>query len=215
MNDKLKDRTLALAGVFQTAALVKQLAKTGRLTEPYFTTSIESLFKINPIDVLDVYGSTRNLALGLQELVRLLNNTKAPKDSDIARYVLSLLHLERKLNKHSKMIQTIQAGLERAKMQASHFSTTHGNVLANLAGVYTDTLSTFKFRIYVSGEPIYLNQTHTLHKVRALLFAGVRSAVLWQQVGGRRWQLLLSRQSIIQTAKDCLKNVAQPENLAS
>lgn len=215
MNDKSKDRTLALAGVFQAAALVKQLAKTGRTTEPYFTASIESLFKTDPQDVLDVYGGTRNLALGLQELIRLFSNNKAPKDSDIARYVLSLLHLERKLSKNSKMIQTIQAGLARAKIQANHFSTTHENVLANLASVYTDTLSSFKFRIYVSGEPVYLNQTSILHKVRALLFAGIRSAVLWQQVGGRRWQLLISRQNIIQTAKNCLQAVAQPEESIS
>lgn len=209
--DKLRDRTLALAGVFQTASLVKQLAKTGRATEPYFTHSIESLFKINAVDVPDVYGGTQNLELGLKELIRLFINNKDPKDADIARYVLSLLHLERKLSKNTEMNTLVQKGLERAKTQAGHFNSTHENVIANLASIYTDTLSNFKFRIYVSGEPLYLNQTYIINKVRALLFAGIRSSVLWRQLGGRRWQLLISRLGIIQTAKTLLEEMAVVE----
>lgn len=198
------DRTIGLAGVFQAAALVKELAKTGRVSEPYFKTSIESLFKIDSENALDVFGGGENLTLGLHELIHLFTHNKTPKDSDIARYVLSLLHLERKLSKNPSMLQNIQIGLKRAESQALHFSTTHENVMANLANIYTDTLSTFKFRIYVTGEPIYLNQTQIIHKVRSLLLAGIRSAVLWQQLGGRKWQLLISRTSIVQAAKQCL-----------
>jgi len=207
----LKDRTLALAGVFQAASLVKQLSKTGRCPEPYYTHSIESLFKIDAKDVPDVFGGSQNVRLGINELIRLFTNNRDPKDSDIARYVLSMLHLERKLAKNKEMQALLQTGLERAKTQASHFSSTHENVVANLASIYTDTLSNFKFRIYVTGEPLYLNQTNTVNKVRALLFAGIRSSVLWQQLGGRRWQLLISRLSIIQTAKELLQEVAVEE----
>lgn len=210
-NTLLMNRTIGLAGVFQAAVLVKELAKTGRITEPYFKSSIESLFKIDAANALDVYGGSQNLALGLQELIRLFTHNKAPKDSDIARYVLSLLHLERKLNNNGAMLKNIQVGIARATLQAKHFTSTHENVMANLAGLYTDSLSTFKFRIYVSGEPLYLNQTQVLHKIRALLLAGVRSAVLWRQLGGRRWQLLISRLNIIQAAKQCL--ALQPEEI--
>jgi high frequency lysogenization protein len=210
---KLRDRTLALAGVFQAAALVKQLAKTGRSTEPYFTHSIESLFKINAVDVPDVYGGIQSLQLGLKELIRLFINNKDPKDADIARYVLSLLHLERKLSKNAEMNALVQKGLERAKIQAGHFNSTHENVIANLASIYTDTLSNFKFRVYVSGEPLYLNQTYIVNKVRSLLFAGIRSSVLWHQLGGRRWQLLISRLGIIQTAKGLLREIEVVEEV--
>lgn len=215
MNDRMKEKTLALAGIFQTAALVKQLAKTGRLTEPYFSHSIESLFKTDSKDVPDVFGGIENLRLGLEELVRLFTqtNSKVPKDGDIARYVLSLLHLERKVSKEPKMLNTIQTGIERARNQASIYSHTHENVLANLASIYTDTAGSFKFRIYVSGEPLYLNQTNMLHKIRALLFAGIRSAVLWRQMGGGRWQLLISRTKITQIAQQYLEAIKETETL--
>jgi len=217
-NIEFRTRILALAGVFQAAALVKQLARTGRSEEPYFTTSIESLFKIAPNNALEVYGETAaaNLTLGLQALIHLFsNNHKQPKDSEIARYVFSLLHLERKLTNHAKMLNSISIGIERAANQAIHFTSTHENVMANLASLYTDTISTFNFRVQVMGEPMHLNHTHTLNKVRSLLLSGIRSAVLWRQLGGKRWQLVLYRTMNIQAAKQWLQaaRVSEAENV--
>ncbi|HKM37225.1 MAG TPA: DUF489 family protein, partial [Thiopseudomonas sp.] len=37
----------------------------------------------------------------------------------------------------------------------------------------------------------------TAAKVRALLFAGIRSARLWRQLGGRRWHLLTKRGAML------------------
>jgi len=39
------------------------------------------------------------------------------------------------------------------------------------------------------------------NKIRTLLLAGIRAAVLWRQMGGNRWQLLFSRKDIINDAK--------------
>lgn len=198
------ERTLALAGIFQAAVLIKQLAWHGRVDEAHFATSIQSLLKIDALDVPDVYGEPAAVDMGLNAIIQLFTHNRAPKDAEIARYVLSLLHLERKLTNHPKMVMLLRAGIERATNQANHFSTTHENVMANLASLYTDTLSTFSFRIHVTGEPVYLNQTHIMNKVRALLLAGIRSAVLWRQLKGRRWHLLISRLSIIESAKTWL-----------
>ena len=206
-------RALALAGVFQAAALVKQLAKTGRVDQPAFLASIQSIFKIDVDSATDVYESPENLALGLQELIRLFTNNQLPKDPEIARYVFSLLHLEKKLSKNTKMLLQLRTGIKRATLQAAHFSPTHENVMANLASLYTDTLSTFSFRIHVTGDPLYLNQTYHVNNVRALLLAGVRAAVLWQQLGGRRWQLLLSRTSILDTAHEWLNELITEETV--
>ncbi len=198
-------RVFALAGLIQAATLVKQLSTTGRCDEPALETSIHSIFTLDAPTVETIYGGAQHLRLGLQELIKLFTHNKEPKDSDIARYILSLIHLERKLSKKPVMLQSIKTGIERAQAQATYFSTLHDNVLANLASVYTDTLSTFSFRIHVTGLPLYLNQTHHLNKVRSLLLAGIRSAVLWHQLGGRRWQLLITRSSILQTAHELLK----------
>lgn len=209
------NRTLALAGVVQAAVLVKQLAWKGSINQQDLATSIESIFQTDPQHVIDVYGSSSNLILGIQTLIQLFNDNKAPKDPEIARYTISLLHLERLLIKKSNMIQTVQRGVERAKNQAHHFNSTHDNVIANLAGVYTDTLSTFRFRIHVTGESAYLSNHYTINKIRALLLAGVRSAVLWRQLGGTRWQLVFGKKTLLQDAQYLLKQARKYETISS
>lgn len=194
-------RAMALAGVVQAASLVKQLSWNGTINQEEFTTCIESIFQTDPAQVEDVYGHVRNISSGLQMLTKLFSDNNGPKDQEIARYTISLLHLERLLVKKPEMLTIIQRGVERAKSQAHHFSTTHENVIANLAGIYTDTLSTFKFRIHVTGESNYLSNPNTINKVRTLLLAGIRSAVLWRQLGGSRWQLVFGKKTLIQDAK--------------
>ena len=44
-------------------------------------------------------------------------------------------------------------------------------------------------------------------KVRATLLAGIRSAVLWRQSGGNRWQLIFGRRKIIEQAGRLLKGL--------
>lgn len=201
------DRILALAGVVQAACLVKQLAWKGNINNIEFETSIYSIFQTDPNTTVDVYGSKNALLTGLHGLINLLSDNNKSKDPDIARYTISLLHIERLLMKKPTMLNSLQRGIERAKNQASHFSNTHENVIANLASVYTDTISTFKFRIHVSGENTHLSNHTTVNKIRAILLAGVRSAVLWRQLEGTRWQLVFGKRAMLQDAKMLLKEL--------
>ena len=109
------------------------------------------------------------------------------------RYVISLLHLERKLSRQHQMLDKIATGIEKAQAQSVHFSTTHSNVIANLAGLYQETVSTLTPRIIVSGAQGHLTVTENAEQVRALLLAGIRAAILWRQCGGKRRKLLFSR----------------------
>ena len=96
------------------------------------------------------------------------------------------------------MLAQLADGIDRAKQQAEVFSTTHENVLANLAGLYSDTISTLSPRIMVQGEQVYLNDTLNVNKIRALLLSAIRSAVLWRQKGGTRLQIMFSRKKYLQ-----------------
>lgn len=73
-----------------------------------------------------------------------------------------------------------------------------------LAGIYVDVISPIGPRIQVTGSPDILQNSSIQAKVRALLFTGIRSAVLWQQIGGSRLQLMFSRQRLITQAKEIL-----------
>jgi len=198
---KVKDITLALAGIFQAASLVRDLARTGHADEAAFQTCITSVFKIDAENVTSVYGSEQNLRLGLKELTLLLGHNKASTDPYIGRYVISLIHLERKLHKNPDLLSNLSRRVKYSVSQANYFSESHPTVIASLADTYLKTLGTLNFRIHVLGQAKYLNQPAILDKVRALLLAGIRSAVLWRQLGGNRWQLLLWRTRLVQTAK--------------
>ncbi len=202
--DKWQPITIALAGVFQAAALVEQIAKTGYLPSDPYRASIESLFVVNPDSVAAVFGDLTDLELGLRTLNTLLQQHRAKEHSHTLRYVLGVLHLQKKLSRQKDMLDIIGSRLKQAEQQAEHFSSTHDNVVANLAGIYTDTISTFRFRIQVMGDYNYLQQPRIANQVRALLFAGIRAATLWRQVGGNRLQVVLQRKRLSQAAERLL-----------
>ncbi len=202
----INNQAIALAGLFQAAHLVEQLAKTGNANEKDLKTCIESLFETDPSNIKEVFGgSTDNLKLGFQE-VRFLTDGKSRTGSspDVMRYALGVLHLESKLRKNKLTLNKIATGIDNAKRQREHFHSSHENLIANLSGLYQETISTFRFRIHVTGNAQHLQNPQTAHKIRALLLCSVRSAILWRQVGGRRWQLLFNRKKLNRACKEAL-----------
>lgn len=205
-NQKEQDQAIALAGVFQAAALVHQLANKGMVSQDSFETSIGSILTTDPERTIEVYGGTAvGLHLGIKTM-RSFINKEAEASTHILRYAMSILYLEKRLRKDPQMLNAIGQRLEQIKMQSNHFSVTHENVIASIAALYQDTISTFSFRIQVQGEPNILRQAGNADKVRALLFAGIRSGILWHQLGGRRWKLLIMRKKIIR-ALDSLEQI--------
>lgn len=204
MSKTLTDRTLALGGVFQAAYLVDQVARRGQVPQAEFETCLSSLFEISPPNTEAVYGSRFEIRRGLQVLSEQMQGDEEKRNVYIMRYAVNLLHLERKLSKQPAMLKRIADGLDGASHQIKHFGLTHSNVIARLADIYSQTISTLSPRIMVSGENNYLQNIENANKVRALLLAGIRSAVLWRQCGGRQWHLLLQRKKIMYSAKELL-----------
>jgi len=97
--NNLRDKTLALAGVFQSAALVHQLASKGTVDLHDFSTCVSSTLELNPLTTQSVYGRLENLRTGLHTLIQYLGEQPGQRDPNVARYVISLLHLQRKLRK--------------------------------------------------------------------------------------------------------------------
>lgn len=204
-----REKTLALAGIFQATALVKNIAANGLVDQHDFEICIRSIFETDPENVDAVYGQVEYLRTGLTTLIEQLGEKSTQRDIDIARYVISLLHLQRKLSKNKIMLDAVANGIERAQRQTEHFHITHENVIANLADIYSETISQIPPKIMVSGESHYLSNTEQANKIRALLLAGMRSAVLWAQLGGSRWQILLRRRRFSQEAERILKQEIQ------
>jgi high frequency lysogenization protein len=205
-----RDKTLALAGIFQAARLVQQIARRGMVDQEVFATSIQTIFKIDATTPEDVYGGEHNVLSGCRTLLNQLAggdsaNPDKKKDIEVTKYVINIMVLERKLMKEPELLKTITAGIEKARNQAEHFSTTHDNVIASLADVYSDTISTLRPRVMVNGEHNHLANPDNANKIRALLLAAIRSAVLWDQCGGSRWQIMFNRKAFIAEAETIVK----------
>ncbi|NRB39265.1 MAG: high frequency lysogenization protein HflD [Pseudomonadales bacterium] len=210
-----QQRCLALAGVFQAATLVTELAQKGTCDVIAYQALIDSLFVFEPQCTLDVYaGNTADLQIGLQQLKHLSQQTSSKDFASTAKYALSLLALQKHARKDGDMLNTIRRRLEHAQYGHQHFSDdTQGinnELAANLSGIYQDTLSTLKFRIQIQGNMEKLTNTQISDRIRALLFAGFRSALLWQQLGGTKWQLIFKRGAIENTSKQLLDKPIQP-----
>lgn len=188
-----KDRVLALAGIFQACRLVQQAARKNMVDNEALEASLVSIVNVNADTTAAVYGGTQALRLGLRTLQEQLDKGGVPRDLELARYVVSVMHLERQLAKQPEMLSGIGVAIEATQQKRETMAITHPEVIAQLAAIYSDTISTLTPRIIVQGEQGYLSNPETANKVRALLLAAIRSAWLWRQVGGRRWQLVFGR----------------------
>lgn len=204
MSKTITDRTLALAGLFQAVSLVAQTARRGMVEQAPFEASIRSLFVLDADTTIDIYGDLSALRHGLQVLQRQLGGKAEARDLELTRYAVALLALERKLSARKDLLATITEGLQKAERQRDHFHTTHDSVIAALADIYANTISTLQPRIMVTGEHGHLQNPDIANRVRALLLAGMRAAVLWTQSGGGRLQLLFKRKAFLAEAQRLL-----------
>jgi|TARA_B110000093_G_C12930429_1_gene393256 high frequency lysogenization protein len=193
------EQAVALAAVFHACELVSQLANTGEASSDEMSLCMSALLNQNPDSLSQIYGPVSGLKLGMDSMERLFSdgNEETKKDSgEILRYVVSILYLARKLSSDKGMLDKIATGIENAERQSQHFSITHDNVYANIASLYQDTVSTLRLRIQVSGSSGYLQQPAVAERIRCLLFSAIRSAFLWQQLGGKRIHLAFYRKQL-------------------
>lgn len=186
------DQAIALAAVFHCCELVSQLANTGEASSEDMAMCMGALLNQNPDSLTQLYGPVSGLTLGMKAMHRLFSDGNQGQ-TEIMRYVISILYLACKLSSDQNMLNKIASGIENAERQAQHFSITHENVYANIASLYQDTVSTLRLRIQVSGSSGFLQQPAVASRIRCLLFTAIRSAFLWQQLGGKRIHLALYR----------------------
>lgn len=206
MNKTSRNQAIALAGLSQATDLVRQIAVNGSVDTNSMETLITSILKLDSESIEDVYGGLSGLRPGLRVLRSQLSGNK-DFDRNQGRYAASLIYLESKLETSPEMQQQVQAGIKTAIAEASEHHVLHQDVIAKLADTYEATLSKIRPHVMVQGNQAHLTSPTNINKIRALLLAGVRSAMLWRQSGGGRWRLLLGRKQLLAETERLLKNV--------
>jgi len=197
-----RENIIPLAGMFQAGYLVYDIAHHGKCDSDAFKTALNSIIVTDPKSVEEVYGDDiHNLKLGFSLLENMFSKENKARDMEVARYILGIIHLEKKLRKNKELFNKLDSGINRVKNQLEVFEDIqHENVIANLAEVYAESISKLQPQIMVSGESQFLTDSHYANKIRASLLALMRSTVLWMQKGGNRWHMILQRGKLMKMA---------------
>jgi high frequency lysogenization protein len=206
--NNLEKQTITMAAICQASVLVQKIARTGAAEEAELAVMLNSIMVTSPESILEVYSNDiAHLTSGLKALVEQLGNQTSKKDPELTRYVVSLLGLERRLANKKNQLSLLGERIKQSQRQLAHYEITSDTLIASLASIYSDLLSPIGTPIQVAGEPSLLKQQNNQHKIRALLLAGVRSSVLWRQVGGKRRNILFGRTKLVACAQQLLKEL--------
>jgi len=195
---------MALAGIFQATELVRQAANHGTWSGYAADTCLDSLLAIEADTVEEIYGEPKRLRLGAETLVAVLQGDRRHMES--LGYAVSIMQLENNFRKKSGMQARIGAELMEFANIDSELEEHEIKDLqvSKIAALYTETISTLSPRIVVNGRPQHLQIERSVNWIRTLLFAGLRSAVLWRQMGGGRFSLMFGRKKMLEQVQTLL-----------
>ena len=200
----MKEKTLALAAVFQASELVRQAACHGTWSGYAATACLNSLFQLEAESVDEIYGGPDRVRLGVETLMAVLQGDN--QHADTLRYTIGLLQLQRRFNRSGKAQTEVGRALvdiagDGHELEQHEREDRQAHAIAEL---YTRTVSKLSPRIVVSGKPQYLQNERTTDWIRTLLLAGIRSATLWQQLGGGRFELMFRRKKLLRDVQQHL-----------
>jgi len=217
-------RNIALAVMVQCAQLVHTLATTGDADQRQIDACVAPVFVLDPDSLAQVYPDVGRFNSGLTALERSLGRDGMRGLAEAIQYVLGMTVLQQHMGRSETMQSQIRRRLQFLRPVAISGEQSsvgeqddeahnldagdQGYDFSALAQLYQDTLSQLSYRIHVKGLPEHLQNQRVADRIRALLLAGIRSAQLWHQLGGRRWHLFFFkkriRASIIQVRRSLL-----------
>lgn len=187
---------LALAAVGECIAAVDATAYgRTRVDDRTLTAIVRPLFERSPNDLAAVFPTPRDFESGLRETMTLLRG-EHPRQAELTRYLLGVLDLTARLERHPTMAADLGARLDDLEQLATN------QQIEALASLYAQTIGTLGRRIQVIGDPASLQRDATAATIRTLLLSAIRFAWLWKQLGGRRWHLILRRKALLVALQD-------------
>jgi len=199
-----QSQVLALAALLQSAYLVHEIATKGDVAAEHYNPLLQSLFDFDPEHTVAIYGGIHGINKGLVLLASALGADNDYSFRPSIRYALNMIHLQGKLDAAPALMSTIRSRLQHTHFSSEHFGNDINKLSSSVAAAYKDTVSTFKSRIHVTGNAIHLQNTQNADKIRTLLLAGIRAAVLWRQMGGKRWHFLFSRKRMLKATQSLI-----------
>ena len=170
---------------------MRQAASHGTWSGYAASSCLHSLFQLEA-ESLRKFTAGGNMRLGVETMLAVLQGDSRYADS--LRYAVGLLQIEKKFRRQARSrnvgrrLQEISAEGQDLEQHEREDLQAH-----EISELYSETISKLTPRIVVNGKPQYLKNERTVDWVRTLLMAGLRSATLWNQLGGGRFELMFGR----------------------
>lgn len=215
MANNIYSETLALAALFQSAAQIQRVARTGSVDEHTIAPLMRALVITDPDAIEDIYDPKR-LESGLNQLLTSLYPKEAaqPKNAELIKIAFSILGLVSNLEKQDMIYSQLDREVDslRSNVLLMHpdYETEEDNILMDYdviklySGIYSNLISPNFPKLIIYGEEHYLRRTELQEMIRALLLSGIRASILWHQVGGKRYSLMFRYKDIIECARNVL-----------
>lgn len=194
----IEERTIALAGVIQACTQVQALARTGEVNDAAADPLMQSILVLDAVSTPAVYGGLGGVRPGLGLLAEGLLHSPQNENVEVLRYAMALLHLQHQLYRDDRAFAEFGQAVEQLSAHGGE------DFVDACSDVYQRFISNMRPQIIVQGEQDYLQQPDIPGRVRAMLLAGIRSAVLWQQKGGSRFKLIWQRTRMQNAARSLL-----------
>lgn len=196
----LRSQTIALSAMCQSAYLIQQVAMGKIVSSEQLTNLLSGILVTSPDNIFDVYKNIEDLSDGSALTVKQLSGNARGKDVELTRYLAGIMSLSKKVLNNKESLDMLQLGIEQINRRLDHFELDDPSIIENFADIYSKAVSPLGQKIQVIGNPQVLKQANAQNKVRALLLSGVRAAVFWRQMDGKRRQFIFSRKQILQEA---------------
>ena len=184
----IRSQAIALSAMCQSANMIQQVAMGKVVSSDQLTNLLHGILVTSPDTVFDVYRNKQ------------LSGQAKGKDVELTRYLAGIMALSKKVLNNKESLEMLQLGIEQVERRIGHFDIDDPSIIENFADIYSKAVSPLGQKIQVIGNPDVLKQANAQNKVRALLLSGVRAAVFWRQIGGKRRQFIFSRKQILQEA---------------
>ena len=191
-------QAIAIAAVTQSVEVAFDLARSLSLPESTLTCLTESLFQISAESPRSIYNAGDQLELGIRRCSERLKTPLLQEESFLAAS-MQIAHLAKKLTKDPSTQQRLRAAIEEIDVRRTkEASIESAQTVAHrsLAELYQSHISPLGPKIILRGEPHLLQRPEIAAKIRTALLAGVRAMVLWRQMGGKSWHLVLRRRQL-------------------
>lgn len=178
------------------------MAWTGKFDAASIKPCIKALWCTEADTVNDIYPHPeQTLRPGLIFMTRQLDSGMNNYDNETTRYLVLVMQLQKKLIRNNAMSTKLQQALNGLQAHQAQHELSDEQIYPRLADVYQQTISQLRPRIMVNGDYSYLSNNDNANRIRVMLLAAIRAAVLWSQCGGTRVNLVLQRRELLKTAE--------------